>query len=158
MGKRRKAPILLDTQEPVDLVDQQALECFSVHHKGEMMAKASSVVERLIEQRSGDDETQLPPDETLRKECPETWKWLTWKGQGTPYVKEPAVVRITLGVGCWTVTISDGDAMVSMDVTSLRFQDIPQALEKALSGPNPPLKSWKGKEPHFRERKKPKKD
>lgn len=122
------------------------------------MSQKRSVIEKLLEARTGEEGSALPHDPDFAKAYPELWKWLTWRGEGTDYIKEPAILRIAIGVGCFTVTISDNDALVSLDAVSPTFAGIAQALEQALGGPNPAIKEWKGKELQLRKRKGVKKD
>ena len=123
------------------------------------MAKQSSEVnhlgalDRAIAQAIGDSRTVGREDDPACKQFPELWRWLSTINVGRDRVKAPALVTVRLGPEGVLVSLTDRDLGVSLDATCGNLSEVWAALESALTGSVPPVRSWGKKEPNLRKRK-----
>ncbi len=110
-------------------------------------------MDRLIQQAIGADRQLGRDDDPGRRKHPTLWLWLATIYAGRDHVKQPATVTIRLGPEGVLATLTDRDLAVSLDVACPHLADVLAALEAALTGPAPPLRSWGRKEPQLRKRR-----
>lgn len=124
--------------------------------KGATVAKDNgrlSALDRLVQNAIGDDVAMGSQDDPARKDLPELWKWLATVSVGKDLMKQPATLSIRLGPDCVLVSLVDRDLGVSVEASSSSLQGAFAAMEAALTGSNPPVKSWGKRQPHLRKRK-----
>lgn len=115
--------------------------------------KKLSALDRLIQEAMGAGKTFGREDDPARKKYPEVWRWLSTCYLGRDHIKQPATLSIRLGPEGVLASLVDRDLAVSVEVTCAGLGDVLAALETALTGPNPPVRSYGRKEPHLRRRK-----
>lgn len=101
-----------------------------------------SVWQRLLEARLG-GVNRLPDDEEGRKRYPILWQFLT-RGSDESIHKDVATISVKMGLGEWLIDLSDAGFAISCSATSPTLNGLLEALETVLSGPNPPIRAWKG--------------
>lgn len=112
-----------------------------------------SALDRAIQQAIGQDRSLGRDDDPARKKYPTLWDWLSRLYVGRDHVKTPATLTVRLGPEGVIVTLTDRDLSCSFDVACNHLQDALAAIEAALSGPSPPMRSWGRKEPQLRKRR-----
>lgn len=120
------------------------------------MAKSDrkpSALDRLVQEAMGSNKVFGHPDDGAKASFPELWRWLTTCYLGRDHIKQPATLSIRLGPEGVLASLIDRDLCVSIDVSCSFLADVLPTLESALTGPNPPIKSWGKREPHLRRRK-----
>jgi hypothetical protein len=115
--------------------------------------KQLSALERVIAQAIGDHRSLGGADDPAREKYPQLWAWLSTVYVGRDSVKNPAYLSVRLGPEGVLASLVDRDLSVAVEITASRLEDVLGALESALTGPAPPIKSWGRKEPHLRKRK-----
>lgn len=112
-----------------------------------------SSMERAVLSAMGDSKVMGNADDPARTKYPQLWEWLSTVHVGRDKLKTPASMSIRLGPEGVLVTLTDRDLAVGIDASCATLADVFEALEKALSGPTPPIKTWGKKEPQLRKRK-----
>jgi len=115
-----------------------------------------SALDRVIIRAVGDGRTVGLEDDPARTDYPAVWEWLT-KIEAKDYVMQGATIAIQLGPEGVLVTITHRDLKASCSVACPYLSQVYEALQAALSSPNPPIRSW-GKDPQVqlkRRRQKP---
>jgi hypothetical protein len=115
--------------------------------------KKLSALERLVQEAMGEGKSFGNGDDPAKGKWPELWRWLSTCYIGRDHVKQPATLSIRLGPEGVLVSLFDRDLAVSIDVTAGSLEDSFQALENALTGPHPPVKSFGRREPRVRKRR-----
>lgn len=113
-----------------------------------------SALDRMLLQALGDGRTVGLPDDPASKLFPETWRWLTQTEGGKDHILQPAVITLQLGPAGALVTLTHRDLKTTLSVSCPHLGQALEALEMALTGPNPPIRTW-GKDPqvHLRKRR-----
>lgn len=114
----------------------------------------SKLLRRLVEGRLAGSIVQLPDDPTAAERWPDLWTWLTSTDAGAEHTKEPARLTIVLGLGEWSVSLTDESLGVSLSTTALTLEGSFGAIQMALMSPNPSIRTWKGSEGSLKKRKK----
>lgn len=113
-----------------------------------------SALDRAVQQAVGDGRRVGNPDDPAATVWPSLWEWLTaTEDDKRDYVMQPAVVTIQLGPEGALVTLTHRDLRVTCTVSSPTLSDSFACLEAALTGPNPPIRSWGKDEPRLRKRR-----
>jgi hypothetical protein len=122
--------------------------------QGEEPPRKLSALDRMLLQALGDGRTVGLPDDPASKTYPETWRWLTQTEGGKDHILQPAVITLQLGPAGALVTLTHRDLKTTLSVSCPYLEDALAALEAALTGPNPPIRTW-GKDPqvHLRKRR-----
>lgn len=101
-----------------------------------------STFERILQARRGD--RLCLPDDDSRLTLPVVWEFLTRNKADATLEKELATVSVKLGLGEWIIDLSDPGLAISVSATSPSLTGVFAALEACLTGPNPPIRPWKG--------------
>jgi len=101
-----------------------------------------SLLDKLVQTRLGATKS-LPPD-ARDSTVPTVVEFLTRVDLGGGVTKEPASITVRLSLGEWAVEISDPGLEVSIPATSDTLLGVFEALERVLTSPNPPIKTWRG--------------
>lgn len=112
-----------------------------------------SSLERAVQQAIGDGRQIGSPEDPARERYPQLWAWLSTLYVGRDSLKNPAYLSIKLGPEGVTAALIDRDLCTAVEIATANLDDVLPALEAALAGPCPPLKSWGRKEPHLRKRR-----
>jgi hypothetical protein len=112
--------------------------------------------DEVLRARLAENGLALPDDEQARKDYPTLWEFLTRTEVEGQRLKEPAKVTVAVGLGCWTVGLSDGSLGMGLTATSRTLLDAFEALEQALRDPKAAWSVWKGRSVDLRDRKRPK--
>lgn len=112
------------------------------------------LLEKLVQGRIKGSLHQLPDDESARSAWPDLWEWMTSTDAGEDHIKEPARLTVTLGIGEWSVSLTDESLGVSLSATSRTLQGTFEALQLALTSPMPAIRTWKGSEGALKKKKK----
>lgn len=89
-------------------------------------------LDQLAKQRIEGDGASLPPDDIFAKEYPWLWELLTCRIIWDEKQKLPARLSISVGMGCWVVSVQDESLAMSMSVTSPTIADAFREVEAAL--------------------------
>lgn len=111
-----------------------------------------SALDKLIQEAMGEGKTFGNADDPARQRWPQVWEWLSRCYVGRDNIKQPAVLSIRLGPQGVLASLVDRDLAASVNVSCLTLESVFQAIEDALTGPNPPLSTWGRKEPRLRKR------
>lgn len=111
------------------------------------------IFDRVFNARLSENGASWPNDDQARKDYPNLWEFLTRVEAEGGRLKEPARVSISLGLGCWSVQLSDAALGVGLSATSQTLLEAFDSLEKAIVNPGAAWQVWKGKEPILKERK-----
>lgn len=112
-----------------------------------------SALDRLIQTTIGDGRSVGGTDPVARERWPSLWAWLTTIDAGRDHVKQPAIMKITAGPEGFIASLTDNDLCASLDASSGTLEGCFDALENALNGPTPAIRSWAKKQPQLRKRK-----
>lgn len=115
--------------------------------------KRVSALDRLIQEAAGDGKVLGRDDDPAAKEFPDLWQWLATVYVGRDHIKQPSTITIRLGPGGVLASLVDRDLSVSVDATCPHLAGVFTALQQALTGDAPPVKSWGRREPHLRKRR-----
>ena len=115
--------------------------------------KPLSALERVLQQALGSGRELGAQDDPGKAKWPELWKWLTTIYVGPNHIKQPARLNISMGPEGVLVQLSDRDLACGIGISCPHLVDVFEALERALTGPNPPIQSWGKSEPKVRKRK-----
>jgi len=111
-----------------------------------------SALDRAVLSAMGQGRVVGADTDPAREKYPTLWEWLSRIYVGVGHVRTPARISITLGPSGVLVDVSDRDLGVSCGASCEHLDDALSALEAALSGPLPPIRSWGKKEPKLRKR------
>lgn len=114
--------------------------------------KQLSALDRVLMHAMGEGRTVGLEDDPARERWPVLWEWLATIYVGKDYIKTPAVLTIRLGPEGVIATLTDRDLGVSAEITVPHLEDVLDGVNNAVSGPNPPIKTWGKKEPKLRKR------
>jgi len=112
-----------------------------------------SFLQRAIEQAIGKDQSFGCLDDPAAERWPLLWEWLTSWRAGDLYVKTPPTITLRLGPGGALASVNDRDIAKALDVSFLHLADVFDAIEQALSSPNPAVRNIGRNEPKIRKRK-----
>lgn len=104
--------------------------------------KELTPLQRLIQQATGNGHSLGNPDDTLARECPKLWEWLSTLEAGEDHLKEPATLKIQLVPGGAQVTLTDPTLGYSLDASASEILPLFQALEVQLNSSNPAIRRW----------------
>jgi len=114
----------------------------------------AKLLSRIVEGRLKGSLHQVPDDETAAQRWPDVWEWMTSTDAGEDHTKEPARMTIQLGIGEWSVSLTDESLGVSLSATSRTLEGAFEALQLALTSPCPSIRTWKGSEGALKKKKK----
>lgn len=121
--------------------------------EGERQGKPSAL-QRAIESAIGEQRRVGREDDPAAKQLPNLWEWLTLVTDPEgKYLIQPATISIRLEPEGVNVSVTSRDLKCSAACSCPHLQDALQALEIALTGPNPPVRTWGKDEPHLRKRR-----
>lgn len=112
-----------------------------------------SALDRAIQTALGQGKRVGKEDDEGSEQYPTVWDWLTRTGDGGDHIMQPATISVQLGPEGVLATITHRDLGISCSIACPFLQDVFPHLEAALSGPNPPIRSWGKNEPHLRKRR-----
>jgi hypothetical protein len=112
-----------------------------------------SSMERAVLHAMGENKVLGNADDPAKATYPELWAWMSTVHVGRDRIKTPASLSIRLGPEGVLVSLTDRDLGVGLEVSCASLEMAFAAIEIALQGPNPPIKSWGKKEPNLRKRK-----
>jgi hypothetical protein len=112
-----------------------------------------SALDRAVQHAIGNGRDLGAEADPARKLYPQLWAWLSTVYVGRDHLKSPAYLTIRLGPEGVLVTLVDRDLCTSLEVSCGTLEEALPAVEAALTGPTPPLKSWGKREPHLRRRR-----
>lgn len=115
----------------------------------------SKLLHKLVQGRLKGSLHQLPDDPQSASLWPDLWSWMTSTDAGEDHTKDPARLTIQLGIGEWSVSLTDESLGVSLSATATTLATAFDALQKALVSPNPAIRTWRGSEGALKKRKKP---
>lgn len=113
-----------------------------------------SLVDQLIARAIGNGVALGAVGDPVSMTCPTLWDWISRVKIKDEWVKTPARITIQLTPGGVAVAIMDTALCTSMDVACTYLDEAFGALEKVITGPNPPLRVWDSKDPAFRKKRK----
>lgn len=94
-----------------------------------------------------------PVDPGAQDRYPTVFEFLTRQEASQDVQKDLASISIKMGVGEWVVELSDPGFAFSLTASSATLDDCLFALEASLTGPNPPIRPWKGELGQLRRKK-----
>jgi len=112
-----------------------------------------SALDRAILTAIGDGRVVGRSDDPAKDSYPTVWEWLTKTEGGKDYVMQPAVLTIQLGPEGVLASLTHRDLRVTCSIACPTVADVLPTLERELSGPNPPLKSWGKDLPNLKRRR-----
>lgn len=112
-----------------------------------------SALDRAILTALGQGRVVGRADDPAAKALPSLWEWLTKTDGGKDYIMQPAVISLQLGPEGALATITHRDLRVSCSVAVPFLAECLKALEEALTGPNPPLRTWGKDLPNLKKRR-----
>jgi len=112
-----------------------------------------SALDRAIMTALGEGRRVGRADDPAAKALPYLWEGLTKTDGGADHIMQPAVISLQLGPEGALATITHRDLRVSCSVAVPYLAECLKALEEALSGPNPPLRSWGKDLPNLKRRR-----
>lgn len=111
-----------------------------------------SALDRAILAAIGDGGTVGRQDDPARQQYPDVWEWLTKTDGGRDYIMQPAVITIQLGPEGVLAKLTHRDLKRNCGIACNHLGDVLEALQRALTSPNPPITAW-GKDPEARLKK-----
>lgn len=113
-----------------------------------------SALDRLIAQAVGEGRVLGADDDPAMEKWPTVWEWLSRIYIGQDNVRTPSPITIRLVPEGVQVSIVDKDLQSAVEVVFRHLGECFDRLEKEMSRPDCPIKSWGRKEPKLRRRSK----
>ena len=116
------------------------------------MGDKRSIFARIAEARAA-GAASPPQDSKARERWPTIFEFLTRTEASPDLLKDLASLTIKMGLAEWTIDLSDPGFAVSCSAAAGTLDGLFDALETALTGPNPPIRPWKGETGATRKKK-----
>ena len=120
------------------------------------MEKKSLFGKMLTSRRTND--LYPPSDDDIKDKYPNLWEFMTHTYIDEETYKDPAKLNVSMGVGCFTVELIDSALGFMVNTTTERLDGVLDAMEQALTSPNPPIKYFKDSQIKVKKRPKKTKD
>lgn len=115
--------------------------------------KRTNFLDRLIQQTVADQRQLGRGDDPAKEKLPNLWQWLTTTDAGVKHVKDPATLTIRIGPEGALASLADRSLGYALDVACPSLLDVLAAVEAALAGPSPSIRTIGKGEPKVRKRR-----
>jgi len=113
-----------------------------------------SVFNRMVQKAIADTVSFGDDFDPCRSALPTLWHWLTCTEAGPDHIKEPAKLTIKATPGGFYASLADDTFGVSIDASAEHLHECFEALEKALTSPQPAIRTWPKHEVQLKKKKK----